>query len=139
MDWISSFLVKSTSLLQLSGFKSLYMTNFVKEKNPNATSSLTSHLLNGFIAFLTSARYWFTPSMYEVCSNLGSSMPASRNLAWIEMLFWMSSPVQDNEKEFPTFLRSIATGIRISGAKFFCLGFFLSIHSIKPRAIYKIL
>ena len=39
--WINSFLVKSTFASQLSGFKSLYITNFVKLKKPNAISWLT--------------------------------------------------------------------------------------------------
>ncbi len=134
MAFISGFSSRGISSGQLSGSRSLYITNFVKLKKPRKISSIISQSSSNEMASLTMSRYSCTPSLVRGISKSGISIPCSNSLAWSDMFVMMSSPVHRSLNEPFTLRRSSSTGTSISGA-FLNSAFPLSsCHFKKPRA-----
>ncbi len=124
---------------QLSGSRSLYITNFVKLKKPRKTLGITSHPFSWEIDSVIWFKYSSTPSFVLGISKSGISTPLSTNLACKEMLVIMSSPVQRSLKEPFTRFLSSSTGISSKGASLNPLLPFSSFHFKKPMARYRML
>ncbi len=134
MAFIRGFPSRGISSGQLSGSRSLYITNLVKLKKPRNMLSCTFHPFLWDMASFTRSKYSCTPSLLRSISKSGISIPCSVSFDCREMLGIISSPVQRSLKEPFTLRLSSSTGMSISGASLYSGVPLSSSHLRKPMA-----